>query len=552
MVSESFLPQFELLINGQAASPELMQAIVEFVIDDSLYLPDMFTVRLHDSNLEWVDSDLLFVGAEIEIKVTAAEHGTQSGASDQLIKGEITALEPTFERSGEPVLLVRGYDRSHRLHRGKQRRSFLNSSDSEIAQKIAREANLQVEADATQVVHDYVFQDNQTNLEFLQARAQRIGYETFVEDKTLNFKKRSGQPEAGPDLDWGDNLLDFRPRLSTMSQVDEVIVRGWDPITKREIVGTVREGKIAPKVGLSQSGAQLTQSAFGVSAQAVVVNKPVKSMNEANAMAQALCDEISGDFIQADGVCFGDPRLQAGRVVKVKGVGNRFSGEYFITSATHIYNESGYETHFDISGRQPGTILNLLDPAENGNQGWGTVIGLVTNNKDPDNLGRVKVKFPWMSDTDESAWARLAMPMGGAGKGFFYLPEINDEVLLVFEHGDFDHPFVLGTLWNGKDKPPKSNSDVVGGDGKVNQSVLRSRSGHEIILDDSSGQEKIIIRDKTGKNEIEFDSSKNTIMIKTNSKLKLESNGELSLKGKKIKIEASGNVDVKGQAINLN
>lgn len=551
MPPEALVPTFEITINKQPASRELMLAVIEIVVDDSLYLPDMFTLRLNDPYLEWVDSELLVVGAQIEIKATAAAHGTQSGATDELLKGEITALEPVFNRDGEPILLIRGYDRSHRLHRGKISRSFLNSTDGEIAQRIAREVNLQAATDATPVVHEYVFQDNQTNLEFLQARAQRIGFEVFVKDSILNFKKRPQSPAQGPELNWGGNLQEFRPRLTTMTQVDEVIVRGWDPKTKRPIIGRVSKGQISPKVGIRESGAELTKQAFGVSAQAVVVDRPVKSLDEANAMAQALCDEISGDFIQAEGIAFGDPRIQAGRVVKIVGVGNRFSGDYFVTSATHIYNQEGYQTLFEISGRQPGTILNLLAPS-GGSGGWGMVIGLVTNNKDPEGLGRVKVKFPWMSETDESTWARMSMPVGGKSKGFFYLPEINDEVLLAFEHGDINHPYVIGSLWNGKDKPPRSNDQVVGRDGKVNQQIIRSRSGHEIILDDTSGQEKITIVDKSGKNQIVIDSTSNTITFSGQTNVKIESNGKVSIKGRQVSIEADANVDVKGAMINLN
>lgn len=551
MPPEALIPRFEVTVNKQPAPRELTHAIIEIVVDDSLYLPDMFTLRIHDPFLEWVDSELLSVGSQIEIKATAAAPGNQSAATDDLLKGEITAMEPVFDRDGEPTLLVRGYDRSHRLHRGKISRSFLNSTDGEIAQRIAREVNLQAQVDATPVIHEYVFQDNQTNLEFLQARAQRIGFEVFVKDSTLSFRKRPQSPQQGPELDWGKNLQEFRPRLTTMTQVDEVIVRGWDPRTKLPVIGRANKGKISPKVGIKESGGELSKKAFGITAQAVVVDRPVKSLDEANAMAQALCDEISGDFIQAEGIAFGDPRIQAGRVVKISGVGNRFSGDYFITSATHIYNQEGYQTLFDISGRQPGTILNLLSPS-GGSGGWGIVIGLVTNNKDPEGLGRVKVKFPWMSETDESTWARMSVPMGGKGKGFFYLPEINDEVLLAFEHGDIDHPYVLGALWNGKDKPPLSNNNVVGRDGKVNQQIIRSRSGHEIILDDTSGQEKITIVDQSGNNKIVIDSKTNTITFSGQTNVKIESDGKVSIKGRQVSIEADATVDVKGAIINLN
>jgi len=540
-------PRFFLTINGQAAPPELMRDVIEIVVDDSLHLPDMFTILLHDRVLRWVDSDLLAVGTEVQISAATADTVVQPGAGALLITGEITALEPNFAQTGESTLLVRGYDRAHRLHRGKKNRSFLHATDSEIAQKIAWEVGLQARVDSTSVIRDYVFQDNQTNLEFLQARAQRIGYEVYVKAKTLYFCRRRAEQEVGPELVWGLALRDFRPRLTTMEQVDEVIVRGWDPKTKREIVGRATKGQITPKVGVAESGGELAHQAFGVSAQAVVVNHPVANVEEANVMAQALCDELSGDFIQAEGICFGNPQVQAGQIVTIQGVGYRFSGQYFVTSATHIHNADGYETLFNISGRKPDTLSNLLDQEDGAGQGWGIAIGLVTNTKDPKGLGRVKVKFPWLADTEESTWARVARP-----QGLFCLPEINDEVLVAFEHGDIHYPYVLGTLWNGRDKPPTQNGGMVGSDGKVNQRIIRSRSGHEIILDDSSGKEKIIVRDKTRGNQIVIDSAQNAMSIKAKGKLSLEADGEISIKGRNVVINGTTKVDVKGQAINLN
>src|SRR3972149_536693 len=85
----------------------------------------------------------------------------------------------------------------------------------------------------------------------------------------------------------------------------------------------------------------------------------------------------------------------------------------------------------------------------------GVVPGIVTNNQDPDGLGRVKIKFPWLSDDNETDWVRIATLMAGGQRGGFFLPEVGDEVLVAFEHGDINHPYVIGALWNGVDKPPE-------------------------------------------------------------------------------------------------
>ncbi len=195
---------------------------------------------------------------------------------------------------------------------------------------------------------------------------------------------------------------------------------------------------------------------------------------------------------------------------------------------------------------------------------YGVVIGIVTNNQDPDKLGRVKVKFPWLSNEDESFWARIASPMAGKERGIYFLPEVDDEVLVVFEHGDMRFPYVIGALWNGQDLPPENNED-----GKNNLRIIKSRSGHIIRLNDEDGKEKIEIIDKSEKNSLVFDTASNTITITSDKDINLKaSQGTIKLEAQKIelksssdtKIEASAGMDikanatmnVKGATINLN
>ena len=196
---------------------------------------------------------------------------------------------------------------------------------------------------------------------------------------------------------------------------------------------------------------------------------------------------------------------------------------------------------------------------------YGVTVGVVTNNQDPDGLGRVKVRFPWLSDEDESFWARIVTPMAGNDRGLYLLPEVDDEVLVAFQQGRVEIPYVLGALWNGKDKPPEAN-----GDGKNARRTLKSRSGHVIRLDDTDGGEKIEIIDAKGKESIVLDTAKNTITLSADKDVIIESkNGALKLSGKsgveivsqgKARIEASQTLDVKsdaqvnvkGSAINLN
>jgi uncharacterized protein involved in type VI secretion and phage assembly len=184
-------------------------------------------------------------------------------------------------------------------------------------------------------------------------------------------------------------------------------------------------------------------------------------------------------------------------------------------------------------------LLGRLAPGhERAGRVYGVVIGVVTNNQDPDGLGRVKLKFPWLSDDDESRWARLVTPMAGPGRGLYFLPEVDDEVLVMFEHGLVEHPFVLGALWNGRDKPPADN-----GDGANNLRLIKSRSGHTITLDDEDGKGKIAVVDRTGNNAVVIDSADNTVTVTSGGDLILKAQGAITLES------SGGDVTIKCRSL---
>jgi uncharacterized protein involved in type VI secretion and phage assembly len=186
-------------------------------------------------------------------------------------------------------------------------------------------------------------------------------------------------------------------------------------------------------------------------------------------------------------------------------------------------------------------LSNALSEMDREDRFYGVTIAEVTNNKDEAKLGRVKVKFPWLSDTDESFWARVLTPMAGGDRGIYFLPEVGDEVLVAFEHGNIEFPYILGALWNGKDKPPETNED-----GKNNKRMIKSRSGHTITLDDTDGEEKIEIVDKSKKNSIVVNTKENTITISADADITLKSsNGKLILSGKEIQLDSKGDVKIK-------
>lgn len=567
MSAHEMLSHFVIKLNGSNAPSAVYEDLAEVIVETNLHLPGMFTIRLYDPEVQWVDSDQLAVGTSLEI----AAQEEEASSPTTLMSGEITALEPEFTQ-GIAILQVRGYDRSHRLHRGRKRRAFVEVTDSDIANQIGKDANLRVETGSTSETYKYVYQNNQTNWEFLQGRARMLGFGCYVDGETLHFKEIEA-PQSSTDLELGRDLFKFFPRLSSSAQVKEVIVRGWDPMAKREIIGEATRGEAQPQIGESESGAEAVESAFrpAPNAQKVIVDQPVHSQAEAEALAQSIANDLSGDYIRAEGEATGNPGLRAGTTVNITGVGTRFSGAYMVTRAVHFYTpEEQYSTRFSVTGRRPLSVGALLagDNGSSHSRLPGVVVGVVTNNNDEDGMGRVKVKFPWLADDAESTWARVAAPMAGPDRGVYFLPEVNDEVLVAFEHDDINFPYIIGALWNGQDKPPAGTGQVLSSDGKVNQRIIRTRKGHLVVLDDTDGKEQIIIRDKTEQNEIVIDSANNSMSIKVNGDFSVEAKGKITLKstqdmtlesqangkfkaGGNLNAEATGNSTIKGMQLSL-
>lgn len=549
MPQSNLLSEIEVTLNGSQAPATFLADLLEATVENSLHLPDMATLVLYDQKLSWVDDERLAPGKSLQILFSS---GNQR---QNVFDGEIVEIEPNFDQ-GIQRLTIRAFDRMHRLGRGQHTRSFMNVSDSDLVRKLAEEVQLSAEVDSTSTVYPYVFQQNETNLAFLQKRVAMLGYLLYVREKTLYCKApRSNQPAVT--LEWGQTLNEFHPRLTTVEQIATLEARGWDPDQKQAIVGSVSasEGIGLAATGQAGNGGMLVESAFHMTTRLLVADRPVRTQAQATQLARAAANYQAGSFIEAEGLCYGNPKLVAGVPVSITKVGQRFGGTYFVTSTVHTYSSDGYMTSFTASGLHPSTLISMLTSKEEQGGISGLVIALVTDNQDPKGYGRVKVKYPWLAEDQASDWARVVTPGGGNNRGLEFLPEINDEVLVGFELGDIQYPYVLGGLWNGKDALPER---VTSG-GQVQKRLIRSRSGHTITLDDSDGGGGVTIEDKNG-NKITLDSASNKLSIsvqgdasiEAQGNLTLQATGQLQLKGNGVTVDGgAGNTDVKGLNVNI-
>jgi uncharacterized protein involved in type VI secretion and phage assembly len=212
---------------------------------------------------------------------------------------------------------------------------------------------------------------------------------------------------------------------------------------------------------------------------------------------------------------------------------------------------------FDLGGRDDdGDVAGMR----------GVAVGIVTDNEDPEGLGRVRLTFPWRDAEDTSDWARIATPMAGAEMGAYFLPEVGDEVLVGFENGDVRYPYVLGALWNGEDRPPAENDGdndvrtirsrsgheiVLDDDEREGSVTVRSAGGHEIVLDDSTGSETVTITDNAGQTVLTAEGT-GTVTLGAGATLKLEAPMlELAADGN-LTVEAGGVLTLKGSIVRIN
>jgi len=334
-------------INGAELPPKAAADVVAVDVYQDVSVPSMFELKLINRDMAklkitWSDDPLFAEGSEVEILMGYA------GKLASVMNGEITGLEPEFHAGEVPMLTVRGHDRRHRLLRGRKTRSFTQVKDSDIASQVAQEAGLSAEAEDTQVTLDYVLQHNQTDWEFLDGRARRLGFEVLVEGKTLKFRPHKNDGSEVLTLSRDQDLIEFRPRLSTIGLVGEVAVQGWSPKDKKAITGKAAAGDEGTTMGGTKGGPKTADGAFDAAA-ANLVDRPVFSQAEADQIARGRLREMALAYVTGEGVAVGRTDLKAGTVIKIEGFGRRFSGLYYLASTRHTYSPArGYRTELGV------------------------------------------------------------------------------------------------------------------------------------------------------------------------------------------------------------
>ncbi|MDK0523821.1 VgrG-related protein [Streptomyces sp. ML-6] len=538
--------------------------LVSCVVDENVGLPDTAVLTYRDPDHKLLTATGLTIGTPLKISVVTV----QERARERLFTGEVTALELDSDTTGS-FTVVRAFSRAHRLQRGRKVVAYRNMRAADIVRKVAAGAGIACgRIEAAPVTYKQLTQPNVSDWEFLQYLAGESGAHVRVDDKgRLQFVKPKPAASApSPDtsaarnpmvLEYGRNLLALRAVLTGADGANEVEVRGWDVETKRRLVAreqSVRSDTVSP--GMSPSRAA---GAFGSRARLTVADTPYRTQAEATAVAGSLAASVSSGFGEIEAVAEGNPRLRAGEPVALGNVGPAFSGRYTATAAHHVLEpDGGYRTTVLVSAAPDRSLAGLAGGANapaRGPRVPGLAIGVVTDIREgKDERGWVRLKFPWLDDTYVSDWVRTVQ-WGGRGGGGVFSPEVNDEVLVGFEQGLLDSPYVLGGLYNGVDKPSPHDVPLVDPtSGKVNRRSLVSRSGHRLeLLDSPRGPSGVRLASGDKRLDVTLDERRNEIALKVFAPGGGRVLSSVVLSASGITLDAgTGAVDVKGRSVTIN
>lgn len=535
-------------------SRELVSAMVQGEVEESRLAPSECRLRFRDPHQTVLEQAGLGIGTHIGVAIASS----MNSAPTPLVDAEVTALEVEHDGTGS-YTVVQAADRLHRLLRGRRVAGYRQMTVSDVVEKVAKDCDIPVgEVDATSTVHAQICQANVSDWEFLNQLADDVGARLRMVDGQLHFRRApnaaetSLETEAGTDpynplvLELGRNLLRCRAITSSAGQVTQLRVRGWDMSAKRAVAHAAAAESVTAATGVDPADLARIFEAPDL----LVVQPPFHTQEHVDEAAVALAHRVAGRSADVEALVSGNPHLRAGSVVSLTGVAEPFAGSYTVTAVRHVVDpETGYTTWAAMSGEEDRSVsASAPGPPVDTVGLTGAVPALVSDNNDPEGLGRVRLILPWLSGDFVTDWARTLQLGAGDQRGTLFVPEVGDEVLAAFQAGDLRAPFVLGGLYNGLDRPRPGETGLIDqGTGAVNRRAIVSRTGHRIeLLEAANGPRgvSVVTGDNALRLELDEQSTKvvvhsdGSVVVEAAQSVLIESGGSLDLRGREVTITA--------------
>ncbi|THC43419.1 VgrG-related protein [Streptomyces sp. A1499] len=568
MVQSAFSSVIDVRVGGKVLPASIAPLLVGGWVDLGAGVPGAFRLTFRDPRRKVLGE----LGATIGSKVVLAPVADGKGASRPLLTGEVTALETEYDGTGT-FTVVRGYDPGHRLLRQRRVAAYRNQTASDIARKLAGLNGIAIgKVGATKTVYEFISQANVSDWDFLSRLADENEMVMSL-DSEGRFRFVTPDPASGAPamstpgdkspfvLQAGTDVLRCRAAVTSADQVARVEARGWDVLAKKPLRATSPAlSNTAVSIGTTPGRAG---GAFKA-ATLVETHIPYDRQTEVGHAAASLADDVTSAFAELEVTVRGNPALRPGVPVALTDVGKPFEGKYTVTSVRHVFGDGRhYETWVTVSGRQWRSLYGLASGpggAASSPRLPGVANALVTDVQDPLKAGRVKLQFPWLDDTYVSDWTRTVQMGGKAGGGVFPL-DVGDEVLVGFDRGALDHPFVIGGLYNGKDRPT-AVKDVPLHDGVKKQAArhtLSDRQGNRVDLLSqrmgarrqgvrlASGDDRLTIHLDRTKTEITVD-SKGAVSIRGSRSVSVDAGTDLTLSARRsLSIKSGGTLTITGR-----
>src|SRR3954447_20870062 len=491
--------QLTITRNGTALQREDYLDLAEIEVEMSIGKPCMATLRFRDTKRQGDETEdyLQSMGWNLTDEVVV----THAATSKKLFTGEVALLTFEFSETGRHAI-VRAYDRSHRMFRGLKSRTFVQVKDSDVFRQVIADSGVTAgTVTSTPVNHVHLYQHNQSDYDFLRIRAEENGLLLMSDaDGHLSFCE---PPSGGakPNLDGHVNLRGFRSRLSA-PLYNKVTVRAWDPVNTKELTAT-QDVPDSAWAKLAKTPASATgKFTDNTRTKSITLDKPGLQQAEIDELAKSMAERESHSFAESEARVLGSPDLRPGTVVQISNMGTTFNGEWRISSARHVMSpQHGYETFLVFSGLNDRSALALSSgksPARAMPKMVGLVTGMVSvtakdgaGPPDPPSKSHVKVKFDWIKNDKgqphETDWVQTVQ-LGATGKaGGMFVPEVNDEVLVGFEHGNIHKPYIIGGVYNQKNVAnSKLDDKLVDGSGKITRRAIQSRTNHALVFEDAN------------------------------------------------------------------
>lgn len=514
----------EVIIKGTTYTREIDSLVIEQHIDRHHEAVIMLSRSAVDATeVEDPDDHSKFLGESISISIKP-----EKGFGDEELKFTGLVTEVSFENSIDAINVISIYAKSPTIvmDGAKKNAFFSEQKASDLISSTVRAHPITAGSfDSTKIKYRHILQYNETDYEFVMRLASTNGLYAFYDGE--KFHAIAPNSNGPVKLSWRQHLGSFSVGLGTSQPEYNSQLFDYEQ-TKDFKQDSKSVSQTKSLSALTDKSPKASKKIFKDSSFMPVYHQvdDAKSLDEILKYkrdgAQSKMTRCKGQSLM--------PTVKVGKCVQISGMNDKFDNSYWVTAVTHIIGQGGkYHNKFQC------IPFDIAHPEYIGDRNRGALIqtGIVTDNADPDKLGRVKVKFPWVQG--ETFWTRYLSPHAGDKHGWYSLPEIDDEVLCAFERGDPDRPVILGSMYNSKSTPP-SDSQVE----ENNVKMFLTKAGNKILVRDEGGKEAIEIVNAEGKNTIVLEAGGPSISI--------ESDGDIAITGANIKIKGSGNVEIEADS----